>query len=168
MNRNKVLSTIDRALEHHRAGRLDEAARTYADVCRAAPRFFDAWYLAGALAFQRGGHGREAIDLLTRALRLKPDSAECKLFLGMALADAGRHAEAEKPLRAAVQKLPGFAEAWENLANVACALGRTNEGIEHLRRALVLQPGRSDIRQRLDVLLAGRETAEAVARVAVA
>lgn len=166
MNRKKILSAIEQALAQHRAGRIEEAARTYADVCRSAPRFFDAWYLAGALAFQRGGHLREAIDLLTRALRLKPDSAECKLFLGMALADAGRHAEAEKPLRSAVQKLPGFAEAWENLANVTGALGRPNEAIDCLRRALVLQPGRADIRQRLDALLAGREETGAVAQVA--
>lgn len=168
MNRKKILNTIEQALAHHQAGRIDEAARTYAEVCRAAPRFFDAWYLAGALAFQRGGHLREAIELLTRALRLKPDSVECKLFLGMALADAGRHAEAEKPLRAAVQKLPGFAEAWENLANVVCALGRSDEAVGYMRRALVLQPGRADLRERLDALLAGREVPVAVAQVAVA
>lgn len=163
MNRNKVLNTIGVALEHHKAGRIDEAARTYAQVCRAAPHFFDAWYLAGALAFHRGGHLPQAIDFLSRALRLNPQSAECKLFLGMALVDAGRHAEAEKPLKAALQKLPNYAEAWESLANVACALGRPVEAVDCLRRVIALLPDRTDVRQRLDGLLAEIEAPTGVA-----
>ena len=168
MNRNKVLNLTDRALEAHKAGRIEEAAAIYKQVCQAAPRFFDAWYLAGALAFQRGGHLPEAVQLLSRALRLNPQSAECKLFLGMALVDSGRHAEAEKPLKAAVQKLPGYAEAWEGLANVACALGRPVEAVEHLRRVVAMLPDRADVRQRLDQLLAEIEAPEGVAQSAMA
>lgn len=160
MNQKKILNSIELALEHHRAGQIEEAARIYADVCRAAPRFFDAWYLAGALAFQRGGHLPEAVELLSRALRLKPNSAEAKLFLGMALADAGRFVEAEKWLKSATQKLPGFPEAWENLANAVCALGRPVEAIECLRRVLVLQPNRDDVRRRIDELFAACESSK--------
>lgn len=153
MNRKKILKTLDDALVHHRAGRIDEAAVLYAQVCRAAPRLFDGWYLAGALAFHRGGHLPEAIDHLTRAQRLDPRSSQCKLFLGMALADAGRLAEAEKPLMAAVQKLDGYPEAWENLANVHEALGRPAEAVDCLRRALALKPQRTELQQRLDELV---------------
>jgi|GEM_PF-3162792 Putative Zn-dependent protease, contains TPR repeats len=154
MNRRKLQNTLDAALASHRAGQIEEAARLYAQVCHAAPRLFDGWYLAGALAFQRGGHLEEAIDYLTRALRLQPASVDCKLFLGMALADAGRYEEAEKPLRAALAKHKGFPEAWENLANVLCALGRpAAEAIECLRRSLALEPGRIELQQRIDELL---------------
>jgi tetratricopeptide (TPR) repeat protein len=152
MNRKKITQTLDRALAHHRAGEIDEAAALYLQVCRAAPRLFDGWYLAGALAFQRGGHLEQAIDYLSRAQRLDARSNECKLFLGMALADAGRYAEAEKPLAAAVQKLEGYPEAWENLADVYEALGRSAQAAECLRRVLTLQPHRSEIQQRLDDL----------------
>lgn len=152
MNRKKLLKTIDAALAHHRAGQIDEAAALYEQVCRAAPRLFDGWYLAGALAFHRGGRLAEAIDLLSRAQRLDPRSNECKLFLGMALADSGRYAEAEKPLAAALQKLEGYPEAWDNLAKVHEALGRPHEAAECLRRVLALQPQRADIRQRIDDL----------------
>lgn len=168
MNRNKVLNSIGLALEHHKAGRIEEAARTYAQVCRAAPHFFDAWYLAGALAFQRGGHLPQAIEFLSRALRLNPQSAECKLFLGMALVDAGRHAEAEKPLKAALQKLPAYAEAWESMANVACALGHPVEAVDCLRQVIALLPDRADVRQRLDILLSEIEAPAGVTQSAMA
>lgn len=160
MNRKKLLKTLDAALAHHRAGQIDEAAGLYAQVCRAAPRLFDGWYLAGALAFHRGGHLEQAIDFLSRAHRIDPRSQECKLFLGMALADAGRHLEAEKPLASALQKLTGYPEAWENLANVHEALGRPAEAAECLRRVIALQPQRSEIQQRLDNLTAADTGAE--------
>jgi Tfp pilus assembly protein PilF len=62
--------------------------------------------------------------------------------------------EAEKPLTAALQKLAGYPEAWENLANVHEALGRPAEAVECLRRVLALQPQRADVQRRLDELLA--------------
>lgn len=163
MNRKKLAHLIDTALAHHRAGRLEEAAQLYAEVCQATPRFFDAWFLAGALAFHRGGHLEQAIEYLNRALRLDPGSAKCKLFLGMALADAGRFAEAEKPLAAAVQKLPTYPEAWENLAKIYAALGNTRGEAEALRRLLEFRPDNAEIRERLEILntQAGMSTAAA-------
>jgi tetratricopeptide (TPR) repeat protein len=165
MNRKKIAQTLDRALAHHRAGEIDQAAALYIQVCRAAPRLFDGWYLAGALAFQRGGHLEQAIDYLSRAQRLDPRSNECKLFLGMALADAARYAEAEKPLTAALQKLEGYPEAWENLAGVYEALGRPAQAADCLHRVLALQPHRSEIRQRIDDLTNGIDDPELRAAV---
>jgi len=154
MNAKKIHQLLDTALAQHKVGQIDEAARLYAQVCRTAPRLFDGWYLAGALAFQRGGHLEEAIGFLSRAQRLDPRSVECKLFLGMALADAGRYEEAERPLRTALTAHRGYPEAWENLANVHCALGHpVAEAIACLRRALALAPGRADLQQRIDELV---------------
>jgi superkiller protein 3 len=126
MNRKTLHRTLDTALEYHHSGRLEEAARLYAQVCRSAPQLFDAWYLAGTLAVHRD-RPEEAVPLLTRAIRLSPGSTKCKLFLGMALADLGRFAEAERPLRDALAKHPDYPDAWDNLNKTMQALAESDE-----------------------------------------
>ena len=153
MNPKNLRGTLDAAIALQHGGKLEDAARIYAQACRSAPQVFDVWYLAGTLAFQQG-RLTEAIDFLNRARRLDPNSAPCKLFLGMALADAGQHAEAEKPLRAALEKLPRQPDAWLNLARSLRALGRpVEEAITWLRRAAEFQPDRAETQEQLGELL---------------
>lgn len=149
MNFKNLQRTLAEALEHHRAGRHEEAARLYASVRRAAPKVYDGWYLSGTLEVHRD-RPEAAIPLLQQALRLSPTASQCKLFLGLALSDVGRFAEAEKPLRAGLEKHPNYAEAWENLANALIALERPAEAAEAFRRVLALQPGRDDVRERIE------------------
>jgi len=157
MNQRKLQQTLELGLAHHQRGEAEEAARLYAQVRQAAPRLFDGWHLAGALAYQQG-RTAEAVELLSRARRLDPASAPCKLFLGMALADLGRFAEAESPLRSALQALPDHPEAWINLARTVQALGRPGrEGVDCLRRAVALEPGRAEIHERLGELVAASD-----------
>ncbi|HEY4300937.1 MAG TPA: tetratricopeptide repeat protein [Candidatus Didemnitutus sp.] len=154
MNQRKIQQAIESALALHQRGELDEAARLYAEVRHNAPNRFDAWHLAGALEFQRG-RLPEAVELLNRARRLDSQSVPCKLFLGMALADLGRFAEAEKPLQSALEKMPGHAEAWLNLARAHRALGRPAADIvAALRRAAALEPDRAGTQEQLGEALA--------------
>ncbi len=153
MNYTTLKRTLESAVALHHAGRFDEAEEHYAKVRQAAPKLYDGWYLSGALAFQRGGHLEDAVEFLTRAQRLDRHAEQCQLFLGMALADLGRHAEAEKPLRKALQKLPQYADAWQNLACCLIALDRRTEAIECLQRAVSLEPENSVVRRQLDELL---------------
>lgn len=151
MNRKNLERTLQTAVDHQRAGRHAEAEALYAQ-CRASfPKVFDVWYLSGTLAVHRD-QPETAIPFLQRALRLSPASSPCKLFLGMALADTGRFAEAEKPLRAALEKHPNYPEAWENLADCLCALDRVPEAVDCLRRVLELRPDRADVRERMDAM----------------
>lgn len=162
MNKKTLQRTLETALEFHRSGQHDEAEKLYAQVRHGAPKLYDGWYLSGTLAFQRGGHLEEAVTYLTRAQRLDPQAAQCKLFLGMALADLGRHGEAEKSLRAAVQKLPNYPDAWQNLARCESALGRRSEAVESVQRALALAPDRADLREQLDTLQRGPDEFQAL------
>jgi tetratricopeptide (TPR) repeat protein len=142
MNKKTLGRLLDTALAHHKAGRHAEAALLYGQVREAAPRLFDGWYLAGALAIH-ADLPKDAVPLLTRALQIEPGSSKCRLFLGMALADLGRYAEAEKLLRSALQKHPDHPEAWANLAKVLVELGRPVEADECLRRVSALRPSRA-------------------------
>ena len=109
----------------------------YARVRQAAPRLFDGWFLAGALALH-SDRPAEALPLLSRALQIEPTSSKCRLFLGMALADVGRFSDAEKHLRAGLNKHPGHPEAWENLAKCLTELGRHAEADECRPPAMTL------------------------------
>ena len=124
----------------HKSHQHDEAERIYAKVRRDCPKDFDAWYLSGAMAFQRGGHLEEAIELLQRARKLNADSVECRMFLGMALADLGRHAEAEPHLVRTLKKSPQMAEVLENLARCQKAMGLPHEALDSLTKFAEIQP----------------------------
>src|SRR5689334_508967 len=104
------------AVVHHKAGRLDQAEALYRRVRAALPNHFDAVHLSGIVALQQG-RATEAVDFLTRAHRLAPKNAPCALRLGLALTTAGRAAEAEVPLRAAVALDANSADAWDALAH---------------------------------------------------
>lgn len=170
MNQKQRNTLLEEALALHRSMRHDEAERLYARVRRECPRDFDAWFLSGALAFQRGGHLEKAVELLEKARKLKADSIECRLFLGMALADLGRFAEAEPHLLRALKKVQNKPEAWENLARCQKALGRPSEALESMEKAAELQPASAAAHELLGEMLAqvaGFEKAEASFRRAV-
>jgi predicted O-linked N-acetylglucosamine transferase (SPINDLY family) len=138
----------------HKAHQHDEAERIYAKVRRECPRDFDAWYLSGAMAFQRGGHLEEAVELLQKARKLNADSVECRMFLGMALADLGRHAEAEPHLVRALKKTPHMAEMWENLARCQRAMGLPHEALESIGKFAEIQPANANAHELLGELAA--------------
>jgi predicted O-linked N-acetylglucosamine transferase (SPINDLY family) len=153
MNRKQLQRTLEAAIEHQKGGRHAEAERLYAQTRRSAPNVFDPWYLSGTLALH-DGRLEDAVSFLTKALRLDGTAANAKLFLGMALADLKRYAEAEKPLRAALQKIPGYPDAWENMATTLRELGQPAEAAECLRKALELRPDRGETHLALGTLVA--------------
>jgi predicted O-linked N-acetylglucosamine transferase (SPINDLY family) len=163
MNPKQRINLLEEALSLHKVHQHDEAERIYAKVRRECPRDFDAWYLSGAMAFQRGGHLEEAVELLQQARKLNAESLECRMFLGMALADLGRHAEAEPHLVRAVKKAPHRPEVWENLARCQRAIGLPREAQQSLEKFAELQPQNASAHELLGELTAeisGFERAE--------
>jgi len=163
MNYKQRTNLLEEALSLHQSHQHDEAERIYARVRREYPRDFDAWYLSGAMAFQRGGHLEEAVELLQQARKLNAESLECRMFLGMALADLSRHAEAEPHLVRAVKKAPNRPEVWENLARCQRAIGLPREAMESLEKFTELQPHNANAHELLGELTAeirGFERAE--------
>ncbi|MEI8293889.1 MAG: tetratricopeptide repeat protein [bacterium] len=149
MNHKLRTNLLEEALALHQAHRHDEAEEIYAKVRRECPKDFDAWFLSGAMAFQRGGHLEEAIELLQKARKLNPESVECRMFLGMALADLGRYVEAEPHLVRAIKKSPHRAEVWENLALCQRAMGLPHEALESLASFVEIQPANANAHELL-------------------
>ena len=71
---------IDLAIQHHTAGDLAKAESIYQQVLQTDPNHPDALHLLGVIAHQKGENDT-AVDLITKALKFKPDYAEaCLLY----------------------------------------------------------------------------------------
>jgi tetratricopeptide (TPR) repeat protein len=106
------------------------------------------------LADERGGRAAEAIDKYRRAIRLNPRSADLRGRLGDALHALGdearvarqpdraheRYAEARECYRAALSLDPDFAQIHANLGALLRKLDDPAGALEHLRRAIALEP----------------------------
>ena len=129
---------IDVALEHHRAGRLAEAAAVYERILQSAPRHADALHLLGVIAYQAGDHDR-AIDLIRRAIAVAPNHMQSHNMLGLALMRRGELDQAMGSFRNAIALEPG-AQVYNNLGTALKQQGRLEEAVESYRQALALDP----------------------------
>ena len=77
-------STIDRAVELHSQGRLEEAEALYRDQLRGRPADATALEGLGVIVFQKGEID-EAASLFERGLAVRPDSPRLHAYLGEAL-----------------------------------------------------------------------------------
>ena len=80
---------LDYAVRHHKAGRLPEAERIYQQILQAKPNRPDALHLHGVISHQRGKN-EVAVDLITKAIAIKPDYAPAHNNLGNAFRELGK------------------------------------------------------------------------------
>ena len=105
------MDAMRRAIEHHRAGRLEDAAQAYVEVLRARPDDADALQLL-AMVMHALGHSADALDLLDRAVASQKRHGPAHANRGAVLLALGRPREAVEALRRAVRLAPSLAEAW--------------------------------------------------------
>ncbi|MBV8681658.1 MAG: sulfotransferase [Caulobacteraceae bacterium] len=126
-------------LEAHRVGRLDEAARFYAEALKANPNHPDALNLGGAAAFARG-RTSEAISLISKAVKVAPQYLDAYLNLAEALEAAGRMADAVATCKQALAIAPDHAEAYARLAWLTANTPASGLALAYSRVALALEP----------------------------
>jgi len=105
-------------LQHHDAGRLDEAERLYRQALAQDPESIDAQHFLGVVALQRGDSAL-AIALISKALARNAANAPAYNNLGLALAAQKRTAEAINAYLTALVLKPDYPDA---LANVRAAV----------------------------------------------
>ncbi len=128
---------LQSALAYHRAGRLDEARRKYAQVLEREPAHADALHLYG-LAWQAGGDLGRAAEMMEQAVRHCPGNAVYCVDYGVVLQQLGKPEAAEFSYRQAIAARPDHAEAHNNLGNVLKDQGRLTEALASYREALAL------------------------------
>ena len=137
------LADLQTAFRCHQTGDLNAAAAGYQKVLATIPNQFDALHLLGVVELERNNPGR-AVDLLRRALSIRPDVAAAHMNFANALRASGRSAEAFTHYERALALQPDFEQAHLNLAKTALEQGDYATALRHADRALALNAGNAD------------------------
>jgi Tfp pilus assembly protein PilF len=146
---------VRRALSAHREGRIDEAARAYADILSREPANAIATHYLGLIDWQRGDLAR-AEERMRASIAADPKVPDFHNNLGLLLRDARRLDEAIDCFRAALAANPAWIEAYSNLALAFEAGGRWNEATAAYREAIAREPRFAAARQNLARALLAR------------
>ena len=130
---------LNRALELHRAGQLDDAGALYEELLAESPAHADAAHLLGLVRFRKNDVDA-AIRLIGDAIEHDPDNPIYHANLGNVFKDAGRLPEAIAAYRRSLELRPDYAEIHNNLGHALHASGMIDEGITHYREAIALRP----------------------------
>ena len=126
------------AVQHHQVGSLERADRLYRQVLARDPRNADALHLRGLLAADTG-QLELAVELIRRAITIRPGSALFNLNLARILMTNGRIAEAVECYQVAISGAPS-AELLNELGSALQEIGRPDEALEYLQKAIQLNP----------------------------
>jgi protein O-GlcNAc transferase len=156
------------ALQHHRAGRLAEAAQLYQTALHENPAHTDAMSNLGALMTSIGEYAAAA-TMYEQVLALLPDDAVTLSNLGNLMQAQGRLRDAETYYRRALDEDPGLAAAQVNLGNVFRADNRLEDAVRCYESALAIDPRLAQAHNNLGVVLQGLgRTTEAADHLATA
>jgi protein O-GlcNAc transferase len=143
---------IREAMEHHNAGRLDQAISRYDKALQLRPDDPELYHLKG-VALAQAGHLDSGIALIREAIELKDDAVDFHNNLGLLLFQAEQLEAAVQSLRKAVAIKPEHVPAYSNLASVLERLGREEDAIAAHRAAIEIEPKNSALHGNLGVLL---------------
>ena len=150
-DRAEAAELFQTAREAVRNGVPHEAAADLARAVALDPELAEAQLLFGkVLVYQSDvvigtptrdqGALSQAVEVLTRATELDPDSADAFYWLGQALSLSERREDAIAPLQRAVALEPEHALAHKRLGTVLAELGGDERALVHLERAVELVP----------------------------
>jgi predicted O-linked N-acetylglucosamine transferase (SPINDLY family) len=143
VTQNKQLKKIQRALQFHQQGKLDEAAKIYTEVLNARPDHFDALHLFGVLKYQTGKL-EDALDLIASALKVNRNSADALSNYGNVLNNTKRYEEALASYDEALAIKPDHIDALNNRGNVLLKVNRNEEALANFDRALAVKPNNAE------------------------
>ena len=123
----------------HRAGRHDEAARTYRQLLALKPDFAEGYGNLGNVLTALGQYG-EAVLAYREALKIRHDFLEALLGLGNALKAQDLLEEAVTAYRTALSLKSDFPAALYNLGGALKAQEKREQAITAFARAVALQP----------------------------
>lgn len=134
-----IQNTINIALQHHKAGRLEQAKPLYLGVLKTQPNEPGALHFLGLIAHQEGAE-ETALEYLTKSVQAKPDYADAHSNRGIVLKELGRLDEAILSYQKALHLNPNFADAHYNLGNAFTDLDRHNDAVDCYRKTLTIKP----------------------------
>ena len=133
------IETIKVAVQHHQAGRLEQAEELYRLVLQNAPDHPVALHSLGVLLSQKG-ENQLAVELISKAIASNPQMPQYHNTLGLVFEALGKSDEAIKAYQEATKLAPHFAEAFHNMAIALQSQGCFDAAIENCKRAISIRP----------------------------
>jgi tetratricopeptide (TPR) repeat protein len=130
---------LEKALGHHRAGRLAEAETIYREILAVDAQHADSLHLLGMLEHQRGHHDI-AIQMIGAAIAVNPNVAAYHSNLGTIFQVQNKLDEAAACFDRALALQPDWAEVHSNRGNIFQAQAKLEEAAACQQRALSLKP----------------------------
>jgi predicted O-linked N-acetylglucosamine transferase (SPINDLY family) len=131
--------SLRQAVALHQSGLLDQAENLYQSILKERPHDPQVLNFWGTLKTQKNELS-SAIDLIQKAIAIKPDYAQGHCNLGVAFDAADRLREAQSSFEAAVMHKPDYPLAWFNLGNVNHKLKNYASAIDCFEKAVQLKP----------------------------
>ncbi len=142
---------LQEGIEHHKAGRIEDARRAYEAIIAVIPDQFEALYLLAVVAQQSDDPAR-AVELLLRADLAIPRQAVVHLQFGLAYSQLGDNERAMASYREAIRLDAGCVEAVCNLGNLLKRSGDVAGALQCYQQALALAPSLPEIPYNVGVL----------------
>lgn len=130
---------LEQGIEHHKAGRGEEAEKVYRSVLSKVPNQPDALNLLGVLAMESGNHDA-AFDLLERAVTARPKDPAILNNYGNALSLVRRFEDAITHLERALAINPSMADSWLNMGRTLNLSGQGARALKCFERLLTVKP----------------------------
>jgi hypothetical protein len=140
---SKLDTALQEAIQHHQAGRLEEAERQYRRILRTRPSHA-ATNNALGIALRDQGRLDEAAAVFRRVVAVSPDHAPAHSNLGNVLFQQGQLEEAEGCYRRALALRPDMPDALKNLGLVIVDRGRFEESHGWFKRHAELVYGKGE------------------------
>ena len=134
-----IQAKLSQGLALRQQGRIADAEQILREILDQEPDCVDALHELGLISY-RAKEYETSIELIGRAIALKPDFAEAYSDYAMALRKLGRPAEALANYDKAIALQPDFAMALNNRANALLDLKRPGEALTSCDRAIALKP----------------------------
>jgi tetratricopeptide (TPR) repeat protein len=139
MEQTAVNLDVRRGLELFLAGKLADAEQACLDVLQAQSYHFGALNLLGIIAAQTQ-RPELAVELIGKAIALRPDSAQAYNNRGNVLELLGRFEESLADFDRAIALAPNLADTYANRAAILRNLGRPEEALASCDEAIRLAP----------------------------
>ena len=150
--RTAVDEVVQRGLEYHRTGRLDEAESEYQVALADNPDHDVALHFLGLLAAQTG-RLELAAELMNRAVATRPSEPMYLVNLGLVLKRQGRLADAAGVLRRATRLDPRGVDAHVAHGKVLLEQGKPEAARDAFETALELAPQAAAVHNNLGIAL---------------
>jgi predicted O-linked N-acetylglucosamine transferase (SPINDLY family) len=135
-----IPETLQRAVEHHRAGRWIEASQLYRQILAINPDEPDALRLLGQLTFASGSADKAA-ELIRRAISLRPGVVDFHIDLARICFSRNQFPDAVSSYRRALELDPfSSPDTHFELARALAAIGENASAIEHVEITLKSNP----------------------------